>query len=142
MSIVSVLPYFRARLDSLGYVEWRDAFDVDNIPENILDGAYHLTLGDVEITVANQTVHEFESPVIMRVFFKGYTNNDSSSTVDEVVTASETILASVLGASNRIGNDVKNIKPGRVSIAPKSGNNKNDLVLELTFTAQTMSVYI
>ena len=141
MSLTAVLPYFRTRLEALGYEEWRDAFDVENIPENILDGAYHLELQPSDASPANQTVTQFEMPVLVRVFFKGYTNDDSSSTVDTVIAAAENIFNSVLGSSNRLGVDIKNVTPGSFSVQPKSISNSNDMILELNFTAQTMCVF-
>lgn len=141
MSLVSILPYFRNQLDDLGYDEWRDAFDVENIPENILDRSYHLTLGVADIGPANQTVTQFDVPVIVQLFYKGYTNDDSSTTVDKVIAESEVVFAAILSAANRLGTEVKNVVPQNFSVQPKSVSNTNDMILELNFLAQTMCVF-
>lgn len=141
MSLTSVLPYFRNILDDLGFEEWRDAFDVENIPETDLDRAYHLTLGIADIGPANQSVTPFDIQVIVQLFFKGYTNNDSSATVDEIVFQAEIVLTNILSSSNRLGTDIKNIVPQSFLVQPKSVSNTNDMILELNFIAQTLCVF-
>ena len=141
MSMSSVLPYFRTRMESLGYVEHRDAFDFENIPENILDKAYHLTLSPVDFIDANQTMHQISFPVVVRAFFKGYSNDDSTSTLDDVIVETELIYADILSLANRLGIDIKNVTPGGFVINPVSDSNQNDLVLEMEFTAQLMCVF-
>jgi len=128
-------------METLGYTEHRDAFDYDNIPENILDKAYHLELGSTDISNANQTIHEFNVPVVVRAFFKGYTSDDSSQTVDDVMVEVESIYNEVLKLSNRITPEIKNIVPGGFIINPRSATNQNDILLEMEFTAQTMCVF-
>ena len=74
MALTNIKSYFRTRLDSLSFTEWDDAFNVSNIPANLLDKAYHIQFDNVvgdKLNGENQTA---KSTIIIRLFFKGFRN--------------------------------------------------------------------
>jgi hypothetical protein len=42
MSLTSVRPYFRTHCNALGFTEWMDGFNIENIPSTLIDMAYHI----------------------------------------------------------------------------------------------------
>lgn len=133
MSLSSVRPFFRTRLDGLGFIEWDDGFQFDNVPETILNKAYHLQIGTIGGGPANQTTHVFEYPITLRVHFKGF--RDVNSAIDDVVSESETILEDILAPSVRLGTAIKDVVCDSVNILPLDASNDNNIVLQMEFTS-------
>ena len=133
MSFSAVRPYFRARLDALGYKEWTDGFNFANIPQTILDGSYHLENGTAGSTKVGQTVTEIEIPITVRVFFQGH--RDPKGRIDDAMIAADNILAEVLVESNSQGQTIKAVLLDSVTVSPYDGSDDNDIILELGFTA-------
>lgn len=133
MALIRPLPYMRTRLNALGYSEWRDAFNAENIPASIIDGAYHLQMGTVTGGPANQLRHQFDFPVVLRVFFKGY--NDPTGAVDDVLLRGDTILESVLDKANRLtqAEDIKDVYCTSVQALALAGSNDNSIILQMEF---------
>lgn len=133
MSLASVRPYFRARLNALDYTEWTDGFNFQNIPQTILDKSYHIEVGTVAGTKVGQLVTEIEFPVVVRVFFQGY--RDPASTIDAALLAGDDILAEVLIESNAFGETIKGVFLDTINVNEYDGSDDNDVILELNFTA-------
>ena len=128
-----MLPYFRARLNSLNYKEWEDAFNFDNIPQTRLDMAYHLEVGAIDSGPANQLAHQFSMPVVVRVFIKG--GRDTKASRDDALSQSETILAEILKPSNRLGIAIKDVQPDGLTLNVLDTSDDNDIILEMNFTS-------
>jgi len=133
MSLAAVRPYFRTRLDALGYKEWSDGFNFANIPQTILDGSYHLEVGTAGGTKVGQLVTEIDFPITVRVFFQGY--SDPRGRIDDAMAAADAILAEVLIESNSQGATIKAVLFDSVTVNPYDGSDDNDIILELVFTA-------
>jgi hypothetical protein len=133
MSITAVLPFFRARLDSLDYTEHEDALNFENIPQTILNEKYHLEVGPILSGPANQLDHDFEYPVTVRVFLRGFV--DTNSLRDDAISRAELILEEILKPSNRLGTTIKDVVPNNVEILPIAASNDNDMILQLDFTS-------
>lgn len=118
---------------SLGYTEWTDGFNTENIPASIINESYHIETGTIIGGPANQRAHQFQFPVIMKVFLRGY--NDPASAIDDALLRGDDILASVLAPTNRIAQaeDIKDISPGTISIEPLDATNDNSVVLTIEF---------
>lgn len=132
MSIASVRPYFRTRLENLGYSEHTDAIDFDNIPSTILDDSFQLETSSISGEPANQLHHEFDYSVVLRVFKRGF--NDPVEAYDAIDEDIETILADILSPSTRLGTDIKDIVPISIAKIPLSASDDNDIILEFNFT--------
>jgi hypothetical protein len=141
MSFVNVLPYFRARLDSLNLNEWDDGFAVDNIPATIIDRAYHLRVGLIDSQPANQQTHAFQVPVEVRVFLKGY--QDPKSAINDAMSLSENIHAEVLKLANRVGrtDGILDVKPLTTAIDPLADSNDNDVIVTLTYNVNLICYF-
>ena len=135
LSLVRV--YFRTRMESLGYVEWRDGFNFENIPSTLLDRSFHIESGDVVPTASSHQVHEFSSPVTIRVYLKGFL--DPVEAIDNAFDSADDIMMEILLPSNRIGLNVKDIVPTNISVKPLSDQNDNSVLLELSFEGVTFN---
>ena len=133
MSLSSVRSYFRTVMDGLGYEEWTDGFNVENIPQTIKDRTYHLETGFIDSGPANQLTHQFDYSITVRAFFKGY--NEPAAAIDLAILASEGILAVALDPANRLGLSIKDISPGSIQVQPRDFTNDNDVVLIMEFNA-------
>lgn len=135
MCLAQARIYFRNRMETLGYSEWRDGFNKDNIPSTLLDQVFHLESGEIAPTASNHQVHEFSSPIVVRVFLKGFL--DPATAIDNALETADTILEEILLPSNRLGTEVKDVIPIGISVNPLSDSNDNAVLLELNFEAKT-----
>lgn len=136
MSLTAVRPYFRARLNSLGYREWDDAFYADNIPENIIDKAYHIDANEISRTSFSQTDLQLEHVVTTRLFFTGFFKPKDA--LDKTMERLDAILKEVLKPSNRLSgtSGLRNVDLQGVTIEPLSDSNDNTLLVSLTWNVQ------
>ncbi len=134
MSLASVRPFFRARLEGLGFREHDQPFEPGQIGESIQDGAFHMETGVIVSTSANQIVHDFDYPITIRVYKKGY--EDILAAYDEIHADADLILADLLDPMVRLGTIIKDIVPDTVQPLPLDETNDNVIVLEFVFTAK------
>lgn len=128
-----VRSYFRTHMNSLKFKEWKDAFNVDNIPETILHNSYHIeTIRGVRRNPYNASDQEFEQDVTIRVFKEGFRN--PADAIDDCMTALDRITAVVLDTANRANCNIKNIYLNNFEIRPLADTNDNSAVLEITFS--------
>lgn len=133
MSLVNVLPFFRTRMDGLGYSEWEDAFSIENIPATIFNKSYHLEVSPVIGEPIPHRSQQIEMPIILRAFYKGYRSiNDAR---DDAISESETILGDILTSSVRLSVNVKNILFDSYQLLPLNESNDNSIILEINFRA-------
>lgn len=127
-----IRPYFRSKLKELGFREWVEAFNYENIPSTILDRGFHIdTPTGGRRGPYDQNSQEIEHDCIVRVFFKGHRN--PSAAVDVAMASYGDILRSCL-SSDRLGLGVKNIYLADVNLRPYAPSNDNLVLLEITFT--------
>lgn len=137
--LTEVRTYFRTILDSLGFREWSTAFSFDNIPSSILSNSYHMTVEPILSSAPSHQVHQFDYPITLRVFLKGY--RDERESVDASIEVSEDILCAVLASTSRLGTTIKDIVPNSVQPIPLSGSNDNSIILEMSFTAKVFITF-
>ena len=131
--------YFRSRLNALGFKEWTDGFNVENIPKTLLSGAYHIESQAVSPTVQLQS-YEFESAVLIRIYLKGYRN--PASAIDEAFERAESVLESVLLPSTRLLQDcIKDVQAGSIEVEALSASNDNSVILNMNFTVKTFNKF-
>lgn len=133
MSLAAVRPFFRTRLDALGFEEHTDAFDDTNRPQNKLEKLYRIESGPVTGSPANQSVHTFEFDVTLFITLRG-TGDRNVSLADRAFEVAEEVLNDVLQESVRIGTDIKDVVPGTITIEPYAPTNDNDVTLTMGFT--------
>jgi hypothetical protein len=132
VNLGGVRDWFRTRIDGIGYREWTDGFNFENIPGSILDRSYHLEVGTITTGAANQLHYTFSYPVTLRVFLKGYRN--PSLAIDDALNQANVIYQDLLLPANRLQIDgLKDVRP--VSVTPRSLKltNDNAVILEMGF---------
>lgn len=135
MSLSNVRGYFIARLDGLGFTEWRDGFFQENIPETILDKSFHVFLESVGGGPINHTHQDTVSSVIVRVFFRGY--RDVTEAIDEAISGLETIVKDVCKVSNRT-EELLNVVFDGADFEPLNVANDNSVLLTIRFGASVV----
>lgn len=129
--------YFDSALSLLGLVEWQDGFNWENIPDAILDRAYHITLGTITGTKRNQLAQECSQPVTVRLWFKGYGHPQEA--VDEAIKVCESVFNEVTKPERRLNNDnIKNVEFESVSFTPYNISNDNVVLAEMEFSVKTI----
>jgi len=132
MSLTAVLPLFRSRLDALGYKEWDDVFNIENIPSTILNNSYHLEVSPVSGAGISHRVQNASMSVTLRVFLKGY--RDIKTARDEAILSADGILCDIVASGTRLGTSVKNIIFDGYSLLPLDDSNDNAIIIEMNFT--------
>lgn len=136
MSLTAVRPYFRARLNSLNYKEWDDGFNFDNIPENIIDKAYHIDDFEIVSNSLNQTDLDLECTVTTRIFLKGY--RTPKEALDNANEKLEAIFREVLKPTNRLTGTqgLRNVLLTSVSKEPMALSNDNTILVTIVWSVQ------
>lgn len=135
MSLSSVRPYVRSRLEGLGYTEWADGFNYDNIPETILDRSFHVFIESISGGSINQADQETVAAIILRVFFRGY--RDASEAIDQSISGLETIVKDVCKASNRTS-VLTNVVFDGADFEPLTVNNDSSVLLTIRLGARVI----
>lgn len=136
MSFAVIRPFFRSRLEALGYTEHADAVDFSNIPSNLLSETFQIESLPISGGPANQRAHEFDYGLILRVFKRGFA--DPVTAYDSADSDIGLILSDLLAPSVRLGVDIKDIVPLSISKIPLSGSDDNDLIIEFNFSVKVI----
>jgi len=132
MSLSVIRPYFRVRMNSLGYREWKEPFtDGDNLPENILDGSYVVSPISVSGEQLDQKLQNLEAEITVTLFLKGF--RDPSAAVDSGTAKGEGIIQEVMDPANRLGADLKNVIFSSMEVLPMADSNDNSIRVVLIF---------
>lgn len=132
MSFSLVRPYFRTNLRALGFTEWTDAFNFENIPSTRLEKAFHIeNPSGSRRDVYDPTSQDIELDVTIRTFRKGF--KDPAQAVDSAIADLEAILTRVLASDRRLGTGIKNVVYNNHTITPLADTNDNVAVLEINF---------
>lgn len=132
MSMTAVIPYFRTHMNALGFREWRDSFNFDNIPKNIINKSYHIEISSVSGIVLNQHVQEAVASITVRLFLKGY--KDTTTRRETGISYCEDILKRMCDPDNRTTGTVKNVKFDSMTVLPIDPTNDNIMMFEVNFT--------
>ena len=139
MSLAVVRPFFRTEMKALGYREHEDAFNIENIPDNILKNGFHLDTESNNSSVSEQLIHNFSYNLTLRIFKKCYKNTvECSDNADELA---DEIFETVLSPSKRYGEIIKDIVPDGYTPTIYDGSNDNILVVEFKFTIKLIECY-
>ena len=134
MSFVDIKPYFRERLETVDAElnEWQDAFDINNIPAQIIDKAWHIVVDAISY---QGTAHEclgFAAPATLRVCLKGY--RSPFEAIDNAHALADAIIKECCKAPNRLTQpNIKNVLPNLVNVREIGPSNDNLVVLEISF---------
>lgn len=132
MSITSVRPFYKNRLEILGFSQWDDGFNFQNIPSTILDKAFHIEVNPAVGGVINPHVQNLQMPVTIRVFRKGF--RDINAGIDSALEDVENIICDILLPSVRLSSAIKNVVFDGFSVNPLDGSNDNAIMIEMNFS--------
>ncbi len=132
-----VRPYFRARMDSLGYREWADQFEIDNVPETIADKSYHIKSRIIDANSQSMQPLVCDQEAVLTVIFRGFTSVMLAE--DAAHVGLDTIVKDLLKPSNRLsGTDgLRNVTFRRAEIDAINLENDNSIKLTITFNCLT-----
>lgn len=132
--VADVRSYFKARLNNISLKEWKVAFE-EEIPENIIDRAYHVIHGAVVVVRNDHTNIELHVPVSANVYLKGF--RDTMDGFDRAAILIDQVLAEVLKIQTRLtqSTSIKNILLESVETGPLNPENLNIMKIVFVFNA-------
>lgn len=141
MGLAHVRAQVVAKMETLGFVEWQDAFPIDNIPSTMEDQAFHIQIEPIVAITGDQRTHRFSAPFVIRVLRRGF--RYPVEAIDSCLTDADTINAALLAPAFRLAltDDVKNLTPTRIDLEPLSSSNDNVVVLNMRFEAFLISCF-
>lgn len=140
MGLADVIPYFRERLNILGFSEWPQPFSFDNIPNNIIDNSYNIVVGSISGGPANHQAFTFEIPTTVRVLKKGF--REPLKSRDKSLETADKIYGDLLAAQNRLNaTGIKDVRPTNSQPVQLSETQDNIIILEMNFTTIVISCF-
>lgn len=129
MSLTLIKPYVRLRLGEVdtGFKEWVDYFNLDNIPSNIYDKAFHVSIGDTSGGTLNALHQQLSTSITISLFFKGYRN--VSENVDRGILLAENLIEQMHEPVDRLGSTLKNFKFLSMAINESFVTNDNLIII-------------
>ena len=131
--------YLKPILESNGLAEWKDGFNRDNIPKNILDKAYFMSYGIN--TVENGINMEDNINVQIECFFKGF--RDPQTAIDDSMELCNSIRLEILSPETIYQFAEMNIL-GINSVTqvpePLSTTNDNSIIVTMEFNIRFIQI--
>lgn len=115
--------------DSGPFREWKDAFNFENIPNNIIDRSYHLEIESIQSQAQNDATSDENMSVTLRVFFKGL--REVQPQLDKAFDECFVIKTNLIRRPNFIGQ--ANIKSVIFNSLAPSFPTSNDNLILMTF---------
>lgn len=135
MSLSNIRPYFRERLEGLGFVEHNDGFNFENIPQTVIHNTFHILLSDVVGGAINHTHQDTSSTVEVMLFFSGF--RDVGQALDGAIDAVERIVKDICKVENRT-KTLLNVVFNNAGFAPLNSQNDNSVAVRLEFRADVV----
>ena len=133
MSLTLVRSYFRTRMNSLNYKEWKDGFNIENIPSSLLNGSYHILCGSIDVNETGPKHISFDYPIILRLFLKGF--RKPADAIDSGIEKGENIIKDIVSVTNRTSiSCIKNVLCNNIEIIELSDTNDNSIIVEMNYT--------
>lgn len=130
MKFGALVHFVSEKLVALKYKQWETPFSHDNIPSNIINKSFHITMGAATGKPANQHVHSFSVPITLRLFFDGFKSPVSGmqTALDDM----DAVLGAVLSPAVRLsGSGLADIRPVSVQPFPLSTSNEHCVYIEI-----------
>lgn len=130
--LTKVIPYFRTKLESLGYAEHLDEYDEDNIANTIIDKTYSVRPGTLSSSRSNSLDFEWTFPIDVTLWFNGY--GRPSDAVDGSLESIENFLDVILDQANRFDiAGLREIYPTNIDLSPLSVSNDTIIKAKVGF---------
>lgn len=136
MSLSQVRRYFNQSITNQysNYVEWTDAFNIENIPRTLLNNRYHIGIGPISST-AKQDTHIVDSQsVTLTIWKSGFLN--VSDARDEILNIAHAIRLKLINPVNietfraSVNGEIQDVQS--VSITPEVIDATNDNVIQVS----------
>lgn len=137
MTLTDVRDFLRTRMDALLFTEWQDGFNVNNIPDTILDKAYHILSPNAETVKLDMVILDMDFHQEIAVFRKGFRN--PAEAIDAAIEDMETIIVDLISMANRFTGHL-NVIPGGFTIEPLSDDNDNSVKATLNLRVKVLLV--
>ena len=118
----------------MGFREWTDSFDIENIPSTLFDKAFHINVGPVSPEGGiSQSDIRFSVEARVQFCFKAFRN--IAQGIDDAYLALDDILDGILDPAFRLSNTgvFKELQPTSAEVFEFSADNDNLVILEVTF---------
>lgn len=139
MAWSDVRPFFKSKLDGLGYTEWPEGFfTAENLPDTVVDKAYHVIVNDISGDRQNQCDQESTLAVEMSTLHKGY--RYPAEAIDAAVAGSEEIMSALVAPLARtMTTGILNVVFNKANIAPIDNTNDNTVVVTHSYSVRVIT---
>lgn len=139
MSLASLIPYVRSKMNTLGYSEHRDEFDLENIPSTVIDKTYSIQVESLSVGNKSHVDYEWSFPLSLYVFYKGY--NNPSDAMDGAIGEAERIMTELFEIEDRFSVEgIRKIEANGLSFSPMSQDNDTIIRTKIELTG-TINIY-
>lgn len=131
MSFEAIRPYFKARCEAVGLSEHDDSFNIDNIPDTIIDDSFHVSFDSFNGIKSNQNDQEISVPVSVVFYKKGF--RYPSEGIDNALIKAEALIKEAQSTTNRLGTVIKNVTTSDGVVEPITLANDNIVRVKIVF---------
>lgn len=133
MKLGEVRSFFKTNLESLDLREWADGFNTANIPATVINGSFHIMIGNMALGAVNMQAHDVRMQIGIQLFFRGYRYPQDAK--DAGLNKAQEVLNQLLKPSVRVNqsSELKDIRPVSVIPRPLAESNDNSLILDMVF---------
>lgn len=120
MSVKGIRTYARARMAALGFTEWTDGFNFENVPQTLLSTRYILRLSDGSGDKVSNDNQEIRFPLVVESAIKPTGN--PKSLIEQGFDRADAIVAEFMQADQRLSSsDFLNIVHASTAVVPLDG---------------------
>jgi hypothetical protein len=137
MSVSQVRTYFNDRVREVdsNLKVWDDAFNIDNVPESLIDTYYHVQYNSVGVSTNNDVSIEDSVSVVITLWKKGF--RDPIEAYDSINDLGLCIRLNCLQpAKIALTDNIRQVESVSVLSEPIEGSNDNIIKLSLEFNAR------
>jgi hypothetical protein len=139
MSLGSVFPYIQNKMESIGYTEHSDEFDLDNVASTILDKSFSIQLGEFSASVASQLDYEWSIPISLYVYLNGYQRPSDAMT--DAINKASVAMDEIIDVGDRYTQTgIRNIKPTSLDFKKYAQDADHIIVIKIGLEA-TVHIY-
>lgn len=137
MSFSAVRPYFRSIGVAEDFTEWPDGFNFENIPETLLDRAFHIGPIEVVPDSLNQLDQEMVVEITIRLFHKGF--RDPASALDTSAVDSEDFIKAAMANQTRLdAGSICNVRVASMEQVEIALSNDNAVRTDISFNCDVI----
>lgn len=140
MSLTVIRPYFRARLNTLGFKEWKDPFGSEQIPATLIDRAYHIEMGTISGIQRDNLDQATVASVSIRIYFKGF--REPEKAMDAAILNTESIIQECMAVENWMPTAIKGVSLDSVDFEALDNELNDNVVFALVRFAARVNICV